>query len=177
MARQEVWVNEDGLAVGFGTLDSKNPNLATVETTGNVEIATMVLDYDTLPAAATTAPSTKSFEIREGSVITRAYLRVTEEFTSAGATTLAIGFKEADGTAIDADGLFEAIAKANLDAGDVVEGDGDLIGAIMPENGFISTVTATGPWTAGSAVLTIEYVLPTPDSQAQDPIDGIVGSL
>lgn len=178
MARQATWVNEDGLEVGFGTRDSKNPHLATVQTEGNVEIASMVLDYDTLPAAAGTAPNAKDFAIVGESVITRAYLRVTDAFTSGGTTTLDIGLVNAAGTAIDQDGLDAAIAKAALTAGAVIELDGALIGdSIGSADGYISTATGSGPWTAGQAVLTIEYVRPMPDSTPQDPIDGIVGSL
>ena len=178
MARAEVWVNNDGLEVEFGTSDSRSDRLATVQTEGNVEIASMVLDYDLLPAAATNAPSVKSIQLPAHAVVTRAYLRVTDEFTSGGATTLQIGLIEADGTAIDQDGLFEAIAKAALDAGDVVEGDGALVGeSIGDEDGFISTLVTTGPYTAGQAVLTIEYVRPMPGSTPQEPIDGVVGSL
>lgn len=178
MARQATWVNEDGLEVGFGTRDSKNPHLATVQTEGNVEIASMVLDYDTLPAAAGTAPSVKSFAVPADSVITRAYLRVTTAFTSGGTTTLNVGFVNAAGTAIDQDGLDAAIAKAALTDGAVIEMDGALVGDnIGDADGYISTSTGSGPWTAGQAVLTIEYVRPMPGSTPQDPIDGIVGSL
>ena len=181
MARNETWNNADGLAVGFGARDSKNDNGASVRTEGNVEIFSMDLDWEYLPAAAGTAPSSKSIPIPANSVIHRATLRVSEAFTSAGATTLSIGLINSAGTAIDQDGIDATIAKTVIDAvGDVVQCDGALVGGtatIGTADGYISCSVGTGPYTAGMAELTIEYSKPLPDSDPTDPIDGIVGSL
>ena len=73
MSRTNSWTNDDGLFVGFGARDSFNENGATVRTEGNVEIFSMILDFaqvpDVLPAAAPTAPSTKSIPIPAGSLV------------------------------------------------------------------------------------------------------------
>lgn len=181
MSRANVWTNPDGLDVGFGTRDSKNKNAATVRTQGNVEILSMILDWDYLPDAAGTAPSSKSIPLPANSLIHRATLRVTEAFTSGGATTLDIGLVNAAGTAIDQDGIDAAIAKTAIDAvGDVIQCDGALVGGaatVGTAPAYISCNVGTGPYTAGQAELTIEYSKPLPSTDPVDPIGGIVGSL
>lgn len=181
MARANTWTNSDGLVVGFGARDSKNDAGATVRTEGNVEVFSMILDYDNLPAAAGTAPSSKSIPIPANSYIHSATLRVLDAFTSAGATTLDIGFVDEDGTAIDQDGIDAAIAKTVIDAeGDTVQCDGDLVNGLVTvgtDDAYISTNVGTGPYTAGQAELTIEYSKPLPGTDPTDPITTIVGSL
>ena len=181
MARANSWTNDDGLFVGFGTRDSKNDNGATVQTEGNVESFSMELEWDNLPAAAPTAPLSKSIPIPANSTIHRATLSVTEAFTAAGGATLDIGFKQADGTDIDLNGIDAVIAITVIDAiGDVVQCNGALVGGLVTVrllDAYISTVVTTGPFTAGMAELTIEYSRPLPDSDPTDPIDGIVGAL
>ena len=181
MTRSATWTNNDGLVVGFGTRDSKNNNGATVRTEGNVEIFSMELDWNTLPAAAGTAPSSKSIPIPANSLIHRATLRVTEAFVSGGATTLDIGFVNAAGTVIDQDGVDAAIAKTAIDAvGEVVQCDGVLVGGVATvgtADAYISCSVGTGPYTAGMAELTIEYSKPLPDTDPLEPITTIVGSL
>lgn len=179
MAREATWTNSDGLEVGFGPRDSSNENGATVETKGNVEVFQMVLDYDNLPAASGTAPSTKSIPIPAGAVINDAVLQVLDAFDAAGAATLTIGLKEADGSVIDADGIDASIALTAIDAdGDTIQCDGALVGTdIGSEDGYIACAVGTGPYTAGRAVLTIEYTRQLPDSVAADPITTVQGSL
>ena len=181
MARSASWTNPDGLFVGFGARDSKNDNGATVRTEGNVEIFSMILDFDTLPAAAGTAPLSKSIPIPANSFIHSASLRVILAFTAAGAATLDIGFKETDGTDIDLDAIDSVIAITVIDAiGDVVQCNGAFVNGLVTTgllDSYISTVVSTGPFTAGQAELTIEYSRPLPDTDPTDPISGIVGAL
>jgi hypothetical protein len=179
MARNATWTNSDGLVVGFGTRDSKNDSGSTVETKGNVEIFQMVLDFDNLPTAVGTAPNTKSIPIPAGAVINDAVLQVLTAFDAAGSATLTIGLKELDGTAIDADGIDAAIALTAIDAdGDTIQCDGALVGTdIGTADGYIAVAVGTGPYTAGQAVLTIEYTRQLDSSTAADPITTIQGSL
>jgi hypothetical protein len=180
MARQDTWTNADGLSIGFGRLDSKNPNASTVRTQGNLERMSMVLDWDQLPPVAG-APSAKSIPIPANSLIHRATLRVIQGFTSGGSTTMSIGLKNAAGTAIAATGIDATIAKTAMDtAGEVVQCDGSLVGGtatIGAADGYITTTIATGPYESGRAELVIEYSKPLADTLPADPIDGIVGSL
>ena len=176
--RSDTWVNSDGLQVGFGARTSKNPHGATVRTEGNVEILTLILDWDQLPPAATTAPIAKSIPVPADSVILRGNIRVTDDFTSGGAATVDIGFIEADGTAIDQDGLLAAQAIGGLTEGDVVEFDGDLVGDnVGGDDAYISVNVNVDDLTGGRGIVTVEYLRPMPDSEAQDPITGTIGSL
>lgn len=178
MARQATWTNSDGLVVGFGPRDSKNDNGAVVETIGNVEVFQMNLDFDNLPAASGTAPSTKSIPLPANAVINDAVIQVTEAFTAAGAATLTLGLKNSAGTAIDADGIDAAIAVAALSLGATIQCDGALVGAdIGTADGYIASAVATGPFLTGHAILTIEYTRQLPDTDPTDPITTIVGSL
>lgn len=176
MSRQNTWTNDDGLVVGYGPRTSSNENAGQVaHLGGNREVLHVNLDYDNLPAAPSTAPSMKSVPIPAGAVIVRADLNVETAFTSGGATTLTIGLVNSAGTAIDADGIDATIAKAALTANTNIVCDGALIGAnIGTADGYISTTTASGPWTAGDAVLTIEYIRKSPDSTPTDPISGAI---
>lgn len=181
MARASTWTNSDGLEVGYGQRDSFNTESATIRTMGNEEILQVYLKYDDLPTAATNAASVKNVPIPANSVITNADLYILDAFESGGATTLSIGLKRLDGTDIDADGIDATIAKTAIDAdGDVVQCDGALVGGVVSigaYDGYISTVVATGPYTAGEAVLTIRYTRPMPDPMPAEPITTIVGSL
>lgn len=162
MARNSVWVNNDGLEVGFGTIDTENPQSASLRTVGKLNQIETELVYDNLPAAG--AVGGKVFRIPANSTITRAWVVVEEGFTSAGATTLDIGLQEKDGTVIDADGIDAAIALTAIDTvGEVVVHDGALVGGVVTigdADGYVYVTVGTGPYTAGKGVLTVEYLLP-----------------
>lgn len=175
MSRNSEWTNADGLVVGFGARDSKNPNAATVRTQGNVCIMQFPFDYDTTLEIGTDVPSSKSIPVPAGSTIKRAQLAVDTAFV--GGTNIDFGFMNAAGTAIDDDGLDAAVATAALTAGAVITMDGALIGASVGAADAYFGVVTTGTYTAGDGVITIEYILPMPDSTPTDPISGIVGSL
>ena len=156
--------NFDGLRVNY------NLKLAETNPTGvscnNLEKG-MVVEIDTSDFRdLTTAGNTSGRDayVPAGSYITRAFLMVEEAFTSAGSTTLDIGFAEDDGTVIDADGVDAAIAKTVIDAvGDVVDCDGALVNGVVTvgtANAFPYITVGTGPYTAGKAKLVIAYVTP-----------------
>lgn len=173
MARNSTYLNNDGLEVGFGTLDSKNPHGSTVRTEGNIETHSMILDFDNLPAAGTIARVTKGIPIPARSLIHQATLRVIVAWTAAGAATLTIGLEQSDGTDIDINGIDDVIAITVIDAiGDVVQCNGAQVGGLVDigaDDGFITTTVATGPFTAGQAELTVEYSRPMPDTDPSDP--------
>ena len=90
----------------------------------------------------------------------------TDDF--AGGTSYDIGLEQSDGsTAIDADGLFDAVVLADLDATPGVSvtaaehagtNSGVLIGQKLLVDGY-RMVVATGTFTAGEAVFVLEYVV------------------
>ena len=181
MARANTWTNNDGLAVGFGTRDSKNPNAATVRTMGNVEELVVVFDWDSPPVAPGTAPSTKSIALPANAVIIEGHFRVDTAVTMSGTSpTLAFGVVNSAGTAIDANGLLTAQAPAAMGAGAVITLNGALVGdTVGSADAYISIeLGGTSPaLTAGDGVLVIAYQKPMPDATPTDPITGIVGSL
>ena len=176
MARGNVWTNSDGLDVGFGIRDSKNPNAATVRTEGNVEVLQFALSYDQMPASGT-APSSKSIPIPANSSILRGNFRVTEAWV--GGTNIDFGTMNSAGTAIDDDGFDVAVLTAALTLNAVIDFDGALMtgdASVGTADAYFATVV-TGTYTAGQGVVTIEYLRPMPDADALDPITTIVGSL
>ena len=94
--------------------------------------------------------------------IKKATLHVIELFTSGGAVTLDIGLYESDGTVIDLDGIDAVIALAAInEVGERVLCDGALVdntGGIGAAAGQVVAVEGTSTFTAGRAVLVIEYV-------------------
>lgn len=96
--------------------------------------------------------------IPAGSYITAASLVV--KTAAAGGTSVTIGLVNAAGSAIDADGIDAAVATADLAANKAVACDGALVGGtatVGAAEGFVS-VTVSGTFTAGEALLLIEYI-------------------
>lgn len=89
----------------------------------------------------------------------------------AGGSAFAVGLTTRSGSVFDADGLFTTtdLALANIDAiADVVVGSGAAIGATLA-NDYCVDVTATGTFTAGEAILRIEF---TPKLDRLDDLNG-----
>ena len=97
-----------------------------------------------------------------GSIIVNADLVITSPFTSGGSATLTIGTYNAAGTAIDADGIDATIALTAIDAdGDVVQCDGAQVSGVVTVGSapvYIGALYGTAAFTAGSAVLIVEYI-------------------
>ena len=123
---------------------------------GNTKEAFWTFDSNNFPAAGLNGIQA---EIPKGALIKGARLEVLENFV--GGTSLVIGFAEADGTAIDADGILETTLTAALVAGADLAGDGALIDDRLAETGEL-VVTPTGTFTAGKARLVLEYSLEAP---------------
>lgn len=165
-----TWNNADGLSVRF----SDDPTVNHMgETKEYGPIVTRVVDftYNTLPTFTHDLNNDGTLDgfapgvafIPAGAFIKSAVLVVTEDWASSDAATLTIGTHEADGTVIDADGIDGAIAVADLDAGDVVVCNGDLVTGVASLNthdGYL-VVTKANTWTTGSARLVVELILPT----------------
>lgn len=171
MARATTWVNEDGLTIGQGAHDSRNPAAANVRTQGNVNIQQMVFDYDALPTGGGVAPSQQSIPLPAKAVIKRAQVRVIDAFV--GGTTITLGLKEEDGTTIAAAGI-DSLATAALTAGAVIECDGAWIGVSVGDNEAYLLSNVTGTYTAGSMEVLIEYIMPQSDTTPVDPISGVI---
>jgi hypothetical protein len=113
--------------------------------------------YDGLPSGAEDELTAK---IPAGSILINAYIRATTNFV--GGTSYDIGVEQPDGTAIDIDGLFDALLLAELNLGDVSDthggtNSGAILDLELTAEACVIAV-ATGTFTAGEAELVVEYV-------------------
>lgn len=193
MTRNSVWLNNDGLHVGYGPRDSVNPFAGTVRTMGNREQITLVLDYRDMPTtdnvrfynAGVTDPVSKSVRIPANSIIVEAKLITHATFTcAAGNPTMTIGLMRSDGTVIDDDGLYAGLTEASLQllANAVVDGDaatygGALVNGVLSIGAFdahiycagVTMLTAATKWDVGYATLTVDYIRQVPDYDPTAP--------
>ncbi len=149
MSREQTWINNDGLEVGFGSRTVRNDEGAAIHTKGDISQASLVIFFSDLPGEG--AVLNKNCPILSGSTILSATLSANVAFSGA----MDFGLKEADGTEIDYNGL---VAIATPSANTSVVGAGALIGTQITEDGYISS---TGTLTAGTGTLIIEYQLPS----------------
>jgi hypothetical protein len=171
MARQDTWVNADGLRVGFGARDSFNEFDANVHTVGRIKQMEVIFNADNVGTLAdAVAPLSKDFQIPAGSVVVRSTARVLQAVT--GATDFIIGLKDYDdGASNDPNGLHTAFAAVT--AGTVDPGDGALINVELDEDQALS-VTPTGTMTGGEVVVLVEYIEPVPSQDAPGILTGEV---
>lgn len=154
--RDNVWINADGLEVGFGRRDTKNLEAGSIEVKGQVRQVELEIYFDEDNATA----SVKNAVVPAGAVVVGATLQVSTAF--AGGTSVKVGTISTDGVTIDDDSLITptAGAVANLTAGAVLKGAGAAVGATVAEPTNI-TYELTGTFTAGRATLLVEYIQPS----------------
>ena len=122
---------------------------------GNMKLA-ITFSFDDLPVASL---DEANLRLPANCYIKRADMRIITAF--AGGTSYLIGLEQADGTTIDADGISgAALITAELDAvGDAVALTGALVNLLVgigSADGVV-VVAETGTFTAGKAVIEIEY--------------------
>ena len=173
----------DGLLVGYGPLDTINPQDSNVHTLGRIKHAEIVVDYtniasfveDVLPTGGT-----KAYVIPAGSNILRTTIVVEDDVTTL--TALAIGLKDtATGAQLHGGTdtlvtVVEAI-EANLETGDTVVGLGTLmddLGVVTSADATISITVGGSAPLAGRFIVLIEYVEP---QASQDSPAIIVGEV
>jgi hypothetical protein len=171
-----VWANSDGLRVVYGTDQSKGAQVGSPCTYGAIDQMVAVLEVSRMDTTGgliggdTYGPVSV---IPAGSYILRATLIITETFAGASGT-LDLGLANADGTYtnLDEDGIDAAIAVASLLQGSVIACDGALVGAGTDRDtladGYLSYDIDTTDFTAGKAILIVEYVKP-PIASVGDP--------
>ena len=151
--RTNTWTNADGLVVGFGRADTRNPEAGVIETKGNLRQVELEVYYDMDSATA----NVKSAVIPAGAVITSATISVSEAFV--GGTSVEVGTIGTDGTGADADAIDTALT-AVLVEGAVIKADGAAIGAMVDADVNLTFAT-TGTFTAGRASVFVEYIMPS----------------
>jgi hypothetical protein len=121
----------------------------------NKQVLSLAFSYDDLPTFGLDAAILK---VPANARILKATLRVLTAF--AGGTSYNVGLYTEAGAAIDADGIDAAVALTAIDAvGDAVLCDGALVNALVGIGAAAGqlVVAATGTFTAGKAVLEVEF--------------------
>lgn len=134
-------------------------------TDGDAFIKTAVWDfaYNDLPDAGATD---QEHIIPAGSTIVSAHLRIVTAFASTSTTTdLDIGLQQADGTAIDDNGLITATDATQATiavAGAYIAGTGALVGKISDAtyNGELVVTPNVADLTAGRGQVVVKYIPP-----------------
>lgn len=155
------YTNADGLFVL--TFDDKGKRQDNGVTAGSIKQSIIHTIEDASTIGSTFGSSdidVMDATIPAGAYITNAYVISTADFTSGGAATLDIGLYEADGTAIDADGIDAAVALAALSAGNAVNADGALVGGTLAvaNEAYVGLKYNTATYTAGTAKVVVEYI-------------------
>ena len=138
---------------GAREIEDKLPSKHRVSQGG--EVLALTFSYDDLPTYGLDAAILK---IPANARIRRTTLRVLTAF--AGGTSYDIGLYQEDGTVIDADGIDAAVLLAAIDTvGETVLCDGALVNALVGIGAAAGqvVVAATGTFTAGKAVLEVEF--------------------
>ena len=149
-----------GVANHYGPREANGKYGAQSQSVGLVKQAVWSFDYDDLPAGGT---NNLAHSIPAGAYIKSATLYVDQAWTStSGTTDLLVGLEKANGTDIDADGLFDgtdATQTAIGTEGNVVAGVGALVGAtIGADAGELLVAPSVDDLTAGKARVVVEYV-------------------
>ena len=151
-----------GFLSHYGHRTTEQTGGGKVDTRGLVKSIKYTFSYDDLPLYN----SDFAAVIPAGSQLLSATIKATTDF--AGGTSYDIGLEQATtssgtaGTDIDADGIFDALTLAQVNAGDTVPGhagtnSGVLLGLELAYDASLMVV-ATGTFTAGVAELVIEYI-------------------
>ena len=158
MSRGNEWTNDDGLIVGFGVRDVEDERAGVTNTAGNVEEVVLDFAYDDLPTNGENDGRILSIPANSLILSSKLYVKT----AAAGGTSYTIGLAQADGTAIDADGLHTAaqLVTASLTAGAWLVGAGALVGAEVGAADGQIVVADTGTYTAGEYRLVVEFMRP-----------------
>jgi hypothetical protein len=157
-----AWTNADGLRVlKFGEQGQvQDKGVTTVDV-----VRTIVVDVDLTKVKSTFGAADidpMDPVIPAGAYIVNADLIITTGATSGGGATLTIGTYNAAGTAIDADGIDNAIAITAIDvANDIVQNDGAQVNGIVTvgnADAYIGMTFGTAAFTAGRGKLVIQYI-------------------
>jgi hypothetical protein len=161
MSREFSTIN---VPVNYGPRSTPEAVTNSVSTYGLTKQLEIYFDY---ADANSGIPATDAIDDRSviaipaNSLLTKAYLHVTEAFTSTGSATLSIGTQTESGNAIASTGI-DSIAVSNLTLNAWVVCDGSTVGATVGTvDAQVAIDDATAAFTAGKARLVLEYITPT----------------
>lgn len=141
-------------ATHYGRRLEEGQHTATHHIDGNVFRQETTFRFDQLPVATLDELHSR---IPAGARVLSATLKTHEDFTATTAVSLDIGLSQPDGTVIDADGLFAALALPS--ANDYDDAAGALVGAGtgLANAGVITVVPNVDDLLTGEATLVVEY--------------------
>lgn len=168
-----VTANSDGLRFRYGLDTQKGAQVGAPCTYGALKQVVGILEVARMDTTGGLIGGEPNTAIPAGSYITRAFLIITEAFTGASGT-LDIGLANADATYtnLDEDGIDSAVAVASLAQGSIIACDGALVGAGTDRDtgalGYLSYDIDTTDFTAGKAIVIVEYFEPMYPDQGAD---------
>lgn len=178
------WVNSDGLVVKFGADEGDPLKGGTVKNIDGLFRTTFTIDYtdalsatySVLGSASGTTDGALGVTLPKGARIKAIETIAQSAFTSSGtigSSVLSIGLKKFSdlSTELDHDGLTTtSLVGSTIDAAGERNyitigstGVGALVGTTLSETGVIcvaNTAHATHPYTAGKAIVTVEWYYP-----------------
>lgn len=158
--RDEVWTNQDGLFVGFGTRKAEKNTGGNHASRGAIQTQTVKLKGTDMGDTVAASDLENAARIPANALLLSANLFVTTAFTSGGIAVLDIGVYNADtGAVVDDDGIDAAVALAALEDNDTVTCDGALVGTVMAQETKIGASYDTAAFTAGEATLVVRYIV------------------
>jgi hypothetical protein len=182
MSRANTYNNADGLRLGYGRHTADNDVASVAGGAGHKKTMTLELDLTAVTTSATDANTPiQHAQIKRGSIITDAYIQTVVAATSGGAATLDLGLW-GRGTLTtpvtdDANGLHSGVTIAQMTTvGEVIrltgakvhEQDaagtprvGTTVGATSLSDCVISAEWNTAAFTAGTVLVTVEYIEPS----------------
>ena len=165
-----TWVNQDGLPVRFGKGNQIDAVVGKPTQYGVEQVLEAEIVWDRLPAFSANESigmiygGYPNVSIPKGALIKSAVLQVTTAEAAASSQTLSLGLVKADGTEIDNDGLFDALAQSAVDTvGESNTGAGALIGTKLTDEGYLWATVQTANFTTLVARLSVTYYMPPLD--------------
>lgn len=154
MTREHVWVNADGIEVGFGTRDSINTQAASIRTTGRVNQVVVKIDSDT-DVIDSDLRNSKAALIPAGSIIKSAALEIIKASSSASPRLIAL---------TDPDNPLSFVQNSTLfferfdNVGSVIS-TGSAIGRSYDTDAYISFLEDQLDLEGAELVITVEYII------------------
>ncbi|AAM28403.1 hypothetical protein [Vibrio phage VpV262] len=141
-------------ATHYGRRVEEGANISVYHVDGNVFRQETTFKFDQLPTATL---DQLHQAIPAGSRVLSATLKTHVDFTATTAVSLNIGLQERDGTEVDNDGLFAALALPS--ANDFDDGAGALVGAGtgLTVDAVVVVVPNVDDLLTGEATLVVEY--------------------
>lgn len=149
MSYSTTWLNNDGLKVPYGTLNTVNPEGARVHTVGTYKELRINVKYDNLPTTGS-AVQGDNIGIPSGALIVKSEYRPITTFSHA----VEIGTMTVAGVEVVKDGLHTT---STLATGTSFVGSGASIGDVLSQTEYVTVRATTTTPTAGEGELVITY--------------------